>query len=208
MNAIAEIKDLSSDVPTVIGTPWEGGFFDGVYAIGQDVFAQVAAPKALGEIGPRIWHRNTELLIPGADSFVDGLANTIAMAEAGSELAQKVLELRIAGFDDWHIGARDQVELQYRHLKPTDDENYVYRHGDNPSSLPVGYPYSLHLPGQTSVNLFRQGGSEAFEPTWYWSSTQYSANLAWLQDFGGGLQFAYGKVYRGLVRAVRRFKVQ
>jgi hypothetical protein len=208
VNAIVDIKNFSGDVPTVIGTPWEGGYFDGIICDGQDVFAQVVAPKALGEIGPRVWHRDTELLIPGADSFVNGLANTLAMANAGSEIAQKVLELRIAGFDDWHIGARDQLELQYRLLKPTKQDNWVGRHGDNPSSLPVGYPYSIHLPGQTSVDLFRQGGPEAFEAAWYWSSTQYSAGDAWFQVFDDGGQGVTGKGYGGFVRPVRRLKIQ
>ena len=39
---------------------------------------------------------------------------------------------------------------------------------------------------------------------WHWTSTQYSATVAWFQIFVGGGQLAYGKVSKGLVRAVRR----
>jgi hypothetical protein len=206
MNAITNLPLAKQEVPTVFGTPWEGGFFAGIITFNGDVFAQVVAPKADGDLGPAIWHPDYKL-ITGADSFFDGLANTKAMAEAGSAIAQQVLELRIAGFNDWHIGARDQVELLYRGFKPTTEENYVYRSGDNPSSLPVGYPYSIHLPGQTPVELFREGGAEAFEDALYWSSTQYSAYFAWDQYFDNGLQYDALKYSRGRVRAVRRVKI-
>ncbi|MGA5724614.1 DUF1566 domain-containing protein [Ralstonia thomasii] len=193
-------------VPTIIGTSWEGGFYAGLISYGGDVYAQVTANKAEGEHKPAIWLPDyTE--IKGADSFFDGLSNTKAMAEAGSEIAQWALECRIAGFDDWAIPARDQLELQYRGFKPTDDENDVYRYGDNPSSLPPGYPYTIHLPGQTPVELFREGAAEAFEASWYWSSTQYSAGTAWGQDFYGGYQDYAGKGSKDRVRLVRSIKL-
>lgn len=206
MNSLVDLSNIADDVPTKFGAPWEGGFFGGIHSFGGDVYAQIIAPKALGEHAPAVWHRNSGL-IADADSFFDGLANTKAMAEAGSELAQWALGLRIAGSDDWHIASRDQHEPLYRHLKPTDAENWVYRNGDNPSSLPVGYPYTLRLPGQTDVELFREGGEEAFEPDWYWTSTQSSAGGAWLQYFDVGYQGLAYEGYRGRVRAVRRLKI-
>lgn len=206
MNSIVDIAAVSKDVPTKFGAEWEGGYFGGILTFGGDVYGQVISPKALGDIGPAIWHSDYTL-ITGADSFFDGLGNTKAMAEAGSEIAQQVLELRINGRDDWHIGSRDQVELMYRGLKPTTDENDVYRYGDNPSSLPPGYPYTLHLPGQTEVELFRDGCAEAFEATWYFTSTQYSANNAWGQHFDDGLQNLALKGTRGRFRAVRMIKI-
>ncbi|TXD58898.1 DUF1566 domain-containing protein [Ralstonia sp. TCR112] len=193
-------------VPAIIGTPWEGGFYSGLITFGGDVYAQVTAAKTDGEHKPAIWLLDyTE--IKGADSFFDGLANTKGMAEAGSEIAQWALEQRIAGFDDWAIPARDQLELQYRHFKPTTQENWVCRNGDNPSSLPPGYPYTIHLPGQTTVELFRVGGTEAFAADWYWSSTQYSADDAWSQTFNGGSQHYASKDLEGRVRLVRSIKL-
>ena len=206
MNALIDLSNIANDVPTKFGTPWEGGFFGGIHSFGGDVYAQIIAPKAVGEHQPTVWHRDYDLIV-GADSFFDGLANTKAMAEAGSEIAQWTLSLRIAGRDDWHIASRDQHEPLYRHLKPTDAENWVYRNGDNPSSLPVGYPYTKLLPGQTDVELFRKGGEEAFEADWYWTSTQYSAGLAWGQGFAGGGQDVADKDDQGRVRAVRRLKI-
>ncbi|WP_168163809.1 DUF1566 domain-containing protein [Jeongeupia sp. USM3] len=46
---------------------------------------------------------------------------------------------------------------------------------------------------------------ELFEEGWYWTSTQYSPNLAWSQSFDDGLQGNLVKDYEGRVRVVRRF---
>jgi hypothetical protein len=87
------------------------------------------------------------------------------MAEAGSPLAQWARGLDINGNTDWCIPARDVLELGYRHLKPTTYENSCsFRDGDNPSSIPAGYPYTEQLPAQTAAEAFREGGAEAFEP--------------------------------------------
>lgn len=202
MNAI--VKNL--DVPTEAGTPFGGGFYAGRIAFNGDIYATIVSPKNGGEHGPAIWlPKYTE--IAGAGSFFDGLANTKAMADAGSDLAKWALALNLGGETDWYLPSRDELELLYRHFKPTDDENYVYRNGDNPTSMPPGYPYALHLPGQTPVELFREGAAEAFEESWYWSSTQYSANLAWGQLFAGGRQYASYKGLTGRARAVRRIKI-
>ncbi len=202
MNAIV----MNLDVPTEAGTPFGGGFYVGRFVVNGDVYASVVAPKETGEKDRAIW-LPTYTEIVGADSLFDGFGNTRAMAEAGSEIAKWALGLNINGETDWYLPARDELELLYRHLKPTDDENYVYRHGENPSSFPPGYPYTIHLPGQTPVELFRNGGAEALEAAWYWSSTQSSAGGAWGQDFDGGSQYGAYKSRTGRARAVRRIKI-
>lgn len=142
--------------------------------------------------------------IEGADSFTDSLANTQAMAAAGSELAAKVLALNIEGFADWAIPARDVQELQYRHFKPTTEENWENsRNGDNPHSEPVGKLYSAEDPLQTVHAAFQEGGAEAFRDTLYWSSSQRSANFAFFMYFGDGIQYYYAKFIELRVRPVR-----
>jgi len=203
MNAIFK----PSDVPTIAGTPWEGGFYVGRITFGGEVYAQVVAPKEEGQLpDTHEWGKYGSEIV-GAASFCDGISNTKAMAESGLVIAERVLELRIAGFDDWHIPARDQLELAYRNFKPTSEENWVYRNGDNPSSVPPGYPYTIHLPGQTPVELFREGGAEAFDEAWYWTSTQYSASDAWSQYFYDGVQDYSFMYYYGRVRAFRSIKI-
>ena len=142
--------------------------------------------------------------IESADSFTDSLANTKAMAAAGSDLAAKVLALNIDGFTDWAIPARDVQELQYRHFKPTTEENWAGRRdGDNPNSDPVGKLYSEEDPAQTIHEAFREGGSEEFQDTWYWSSSQRSADNAFDMNFDDGLQFIDAKFSELRVRPVR-----
>ncbi len=202
MSASAENTISTSEL--VIGQPYGGGFFIGIIrdpVTGLE-YRQISAGVELelrgkwGEYGARI---------TGADSFIDGRANTEAMAASGSELAQKVLALG----EGWAIPARDQQELQYRHLKPTIDENYCWnRDGDNPHSVPVGTLYTEHYPAQTAVGAFKSGGKEAFKPRFYWSSSQRSASSAFGLGFGAGDQYDNGKNDECFVRPVRSELIQ
>ena len=205
MNAIAE-SSLTSQIPTTIGAPFEGGFYAGTFSKGGDMFVLILSPKAQGRHAPIAWGSYGQKL-DGADSFVDGLANTQAMAKANLPLATWALGLNIDGFNDWYLPSRDELEMLYRAFKPTADENYVYRHGDNPSSVPVGYPYTKAFPAQTALTAFAAGGAEAFDDEWHWSSTQFSAGNAWIQDFNGGYQDAYDEVSEARGVAVRRSKI-
>ncbi|MFT4171785.1 MAG: DUF1566 domain-containing protein [Rhodocyclaceae bacterium] len=194
-----------SDIPAV-ATATAGGFYAGLIKSDDQVFAIIAAPKAQGDIRAA-WGRYGEE-VTGAISYHDGMANTVAMAEAGSPIATQARAAQINGFTDWHVPSRDELETLYRAFKPTTDENYCsFRDGDNASSVPVGYPYTAGCPAQTQAPAFQAGGDEAFEPAWYWASTQDSAGVAWYQYFGDGYQF-YGNLdYEGRVRFVRRLLV-
>lgn len=62
----------------------------------------------------------------------------------------------------------------------------------------------FYLPSQAEIHLMAANLKEQMEPTWFWTSTQFSANYAWLQDFHDGIQFNGSKDYEGRARAVRR----
>jgi hypothetical protein len=190
------------DLPA-IGTPFEGGYFGGVIRLGTVLFAIAWAPKATGET-EGAW-MDTATDVPGTASCSDSLTNTLALAEAGSSLARWALDLDINGHDDWCLPARDVLELAYRHLKPTAQKTSGYfRDGDNPTSVPPGYPYRAdHMVVQTTAEGFAEGGAEAFEAGWYWSSSQYSAGYAWDQIFGYGDQGSNDKKFKARARAVR-----
>lgn len=53
------------------------------------------------------------------------------------------------------------------------------------------------------VNLRRKG--KITGDTWYWSSSFYSTDSAWGQDFGNGRQVDVYRNYAHSVRAVRAF---
>jgi hypothetical protein len=101
----------------------------------------------------------------GADSMLDGFANTQALVNSGNDhpAAQWAARLAIDGFSDFFI------------------------------------------PSIMELALLRVMVPDLFGDYWYVSSTQYSADSAWFQYFGGGLQGSAGKDFVGRFRAVRRF---
>ena len=199
---------MNADKPTILvpdqyGAPFEGGFYGGKITShgGLKVFGIAWSPKAYEF--EEIWLPSYKH-VPNATSCFHSMDNTRAMAEAGSPAALKVLGLTINDRNDWCIPARDVLELGYRYLKPGTGENSAtFRDGENPSSIPAGYPYTEQLPVQTLAEAFRIGGAEAFEEAWYGSSTQYSSYGAWSQYFGYGYQTGFYELYEALVRPVR-----
>lgn len=166
------------------------GFFTGIINVNGTEFAVVTAPKAIGE-SKQVWMPQYGM-IEGARSTFDSAANTKAMAEAGSPAALWAQSLVIDNNSNWVLPARDVVELQYRNLKPTTQENFcTFRDGDNPSSVPPGHLYTEASPAQTTVEAFQEGGAEAFDAAWYISSTQYSESDAYGQYFVTGTQGYY-----------------
>lgn len=188
-----------------IGTPMPGGFFAGVIMIEGERRAIIIAPKKLGELNG-VWHED-EPDVPGAKSYNNGLANTRAMAEAGSELAKQVLALEIGGQKDFYIPSQDELEICYRAFKPSAEQNWCYaRSGINLSALPPTYPYTPEFPVQTTLEDFMAGGEEAFKEVAYWSSTQHASysDYAWYQYFYYGNQhFSISKSAELCVLAVR-----
>jgi hypothetical protein len=190
-----------------IGAPYEGGFFTGVINIDGKHFALITAGAA-GQLRGKLMPLRGG--VDGCDHRADGQTNTEALAIAGSELAIAALALTIDGLSDWYIPSRDELELQYRAFKPTGDENYADGDdGINPSSVPVGEAYTEESPSQTTVKNFREGGTDAFEDWWYWSSTQHASNpsTAWYQNFYAGDQVYNLKGLQGRVRVVRRLPI-
>ena len=186
-----------------IGEAYGGGFFAGLIRIGSSTYGLIVAPKDGGEIvGEWVPHK----AVDDARSFFDGHANTQAMADAGSDIALWAYSLKIGDNSDWYIPSRDELEVCYRNLKPTDGSNYCGS-GDNPSAYLPSYAYSINTPAQTTAKAFR--GAQAFDPVWHWTSTQCagSASDAWYQSFGVGVQGSGDKGYKGRVRAVRRFLI-
>ena len=173
-------------LPTDIqpGQPFEGGFYGGKILLPMGIFALAWAPKST-EIKGCIGVHEAD-----AYDYADSRANTMALAAAGSHLAQAALAANINGHADWLLPARDVLELGYRLLKPTTMENDAsWRDGENPNSVPPGRHYTEQLPVQTTSDLFRAGGTEAFDPHWHLSSTLYSAGRAFCQHFGYGGQY-------------------
>jgi hypothetical protein len=96
--------------------PGQGGIYAGICR-GEDGQAPrhiivATAPEASftgvwGEYGKDV---------AGTKRRFDGRANTLAMAEAGSEIAQRVLALQIDGHQDFHIPSRAEAALAFANV--------------------------------------------------------------------------------------------
>jgi hypothetical protein len=194
---------MKTKFPDKPGTEMDDGFSAGIINVDGTHYGLILPPKAESEHAPIAWNDSLKM-VKGALSYGDGLANTKAMAKAGSQLAQWALDNKM------HIPSLDEMELLYRHFKPGTAKNACYaRSGINLSAVPPTYPYTPDAPKQIKLKAFREGGAEAFELAWYWSSTQRAADsgYAWMQYFSVGFQYYGHKSYYYRARAVRRIKI-
>jgi len=198
MNAPAPRSSLA--LPVAIGAPFEGGRFAGAIDIAGKIYAVVKPPLAEC-LHPRTVWNTSRKLVEGAYSLSDGLANTEALAKAGSALAQWALDRKL------HIPSVDELDLVYRAFKPTTQVNDCWmRSGINMNSVPPVHPYTPDFPAQTELEDCREGGAEAIPAEWIWTSTQsrnYS-DWAWMQHFASGFQNIIFKDYEICAVAVRR----
>ena len=203
-------------VPTRVGQKFEGGYFTGVIRIGTTCYAIIVAPKSTQVLG--IAFKTSADATANTQSVNDGWTNTNSINNSFHPAAQYCLSMAVRGYTDWYLPSRDELELCYRNLKPTVQYNATYTAGTytgnigladgaNPSSIPAGTAYTRTNITQTNVTTFRTGGVEAFDSSFYWTSTEYSVSSAraLIQYFGNGHQGNPIKTFTdGSVRAVRR----
>lgn len=91
----------------------------GRFFIGAQAYQLIVATGDEGELIETPWSGKSKK-VEGALSYCDGLANTRAMAAAGSELGKWALGLRIGGFDDWHIPSRLEALIAFGELGDKD----------------------------------------------------------------------------------------
>jgi hypothetical protein len=100
-----------------LGTLWpeQGGIFLGVMpatADDQPEYGLILCVDPAGDFKDTPWGEYGKRL-DGCDSDNDGLANTLAMAEAGNNLAWRITALQAGGFSDWYLPARNELRLAY-----------------------------------------------------------------------------------------------
>ena len=201
-------------IPTRIGQKFEGGYFAGINQIEDCVYAVLVALKST-ECRNQFKTRRSKT--PGIQIGNDGWSNTNAMNNNDHPAAHYCRSLNVGGHADWYLPSRDELELCYRNLKPTDRDNATYTagrfpgnlslaNGANRSSIPTGSAYTETNPEQTIVTAFWTGSEAAFDENWYWTSTEFSSstNYSLNQDFFNGNQAWVNKTVVGRVRGVRR----
>lgn len=110
---MAPVKPTELKLPR-IGASWrgQGGKFVGLIRgeNGQPDYGLVVpiheSASLKGSYGP--YDR-----LEDAESEYDGMANTRAMAAAGSAIAKRALALRIDGYADFYIGSRHEASMAY-----------------------------------------------------------------------------------------------
>lgn len=138
-----------------VGQPLSGGFFAGrIYFDGAE-HAVIDAGREF-EVVAQWWDQpGPRVTVRGAQSFHNGYANTVAMAEAGSAIAQKVLRMTIRGQRDWHLPSIEQLQVMRANLLQLPD---------------WGRYWSVDRAG---------GPTQAFTHAEYWTSTQNAAGSSW-----------------------------
>ena len=197
--------------PLTIGDFYGGGYYAGDFTLtpngGVAQYRLIVSPKSSGETTSG-WGNTSGV----TTSEIDGWANSNLLNSAANPPAAFCRGLTINGYNDWYWPARYELELLYYNLKPTTTNNVTYRFrnsGDNLYAIPPrNTAYGTQVPAQTSVSLFKSTGSEAFDATYYWGSTnEYpSAPYCFFMSMSNGdLNFGSGGSLR--IRAVRRVAI-
>lgn len=158
------------------GAKFEGGIYAGRFFISDQAYALVVAPKVKGEVKPMRWNESMAM-VAGATSHCDGLANTQAMAKAGSDLAKKITGLKIGKASDWYLPSRLELLLAYSELRNVK----AFRPGGKQAFDRAWY--------------------------WSSSQHAEDPDFAWTQGFGDGNQLYWFKDLSYRARAVRRIKI-
>ncbi|WP_277592944.1 hypothetical protein [Pseudomonas chlororaphis] len=149
-------REISPAALPAIGQPFAGGFYAGRLFFDGVEHALIDAGREF-EKDAQWWDRpGPHLNIRGSKSYYDGMANTRAMAEAGSAIAQKVLGMSIRGHRGWHIPAIEELQVMRANLLQLE-------------------AWGKHWPIQGAG-----GPAQAFALREYWSSTQKpTAGSSW-----------------------------
>lgn len=215
-------------VPSVYGQAYGGGFYAGKIVDGGVTYYLIVAPNASG-YSIKAFGPNGAALPAATNTTTNGLASSNSMNSATYPAAYFCRGLNIAGFTDWYLPSRDELEILYRNLKGTTSANLVagawrsaanmgasgygldnQANGVNANSSPTGAAYTSGSPAQTAATDFQGTNAEAFKRNWspyYYSSTNFDDNnLVWEMDMNDGTQYVnnYYKATIGAIRAVRR----
>lgn len=198
------------EVPTIPGTPWQGGFYAGLIRVGSDIYALVVAPKSAEST--LAW-KTANTSTPGATSLTDGRANTMAMVAAGVDLhpaAKHCVNYRGGGHDDWYLPSFRELVVCYWNFKPNNTGNTTSV-GSNPDSLPTTQNYTAGSPSISGAVDFQAGNPQAFNDAFggaYWSSLAQTTAEAYVNHFNTGDAYEATKTSSLTVRPVRRVKIE
>jgi hypothetical protein len=108
------------------------------------------------------------------------------------------------GQTDWYLPSRLELDIAYFNLKPSTAANNT-NSGANIYAVPQrSSNFTSSYPTQTSVNIFKATGTEAFFDEVHWMSTEVNPSTGTLFAFNTGGQFNSSKTDASRVRAFRK----
>jgi len=215
-----------------IGETYQGGYYAGQISDGGIIYNLIVAPVTSGQlfgqygglVAGALAYKTTSTNDPSSGNLYGNLDNggptTVALADgnhpifdwcintnngpnAGNYDAGNNAGTGIGGFNDWYVPAMGELEIIYRNLKPSTDQNATDS-GANNSAVPPTSNYTALNPGQTSVSVFQDGNSQAFSGNYYWSSSAIQPSESRVQAYSDGVQRVFPKTEVRSVRAIRR----
>jgi hypothetical protein len=161
MNAAASSTAASAETPVTtllralsvpaIGTHWveQGGIFAGVIRgiDGAPDAALIIADDARGQFEDREWGPYGKDV---ATDALGGMANTVAMSGAGSQLAADILALDLAGHADWYLPCSADLHLAFANVADRFDQADYY------------WSSTQYSPGYAWAQDFERGGSSFY----------------------------------------------
>ena len=197
----------------VIGQAFGGGFFCGQISTAGNGIADynlVLGPKSSTQAtGPaNRSYKDTNSDDPGAASVSDGAANSDSINNFAHQAVYFCRNLNVGGFTDWYLPAKNEFEICYYNLKPSNQSNDTTS-GVNTNAVPSrGSFYTAGDPAVTPIADFtNDSGTNNLNISPYWTSTQANIATAWRQSPANGLQGNYNKTNGNYVRAFRRVAV-
>lgn len=207
----AASNSITTPVLLVIGQAYEGGYYTGQIGIsGVATHNLVVGPLSTAQSPSTIQLKTTNTATAGTLSQIDGPTNSASMNTVANPAAYFCEGLNIGGYTDWYLPATNEMEVYYYNLKPTTNLNNTAK-GANPNSIPERTAnYTSGDPAQTTVTIFKAGGTQAgtvSNP--YWTSTQSTVLTTKGTYFAMavGYHYSFNKTITLNVRAFRRVAV-
>jgi hypothetical protein len=232
----SQFKMKSSFLPEP-GDAFGGGFFGGQVNISGTIYNLIVAPRTSGGLQGQYGGDNPNFLV-GSNSAATqtsydpnwGGNSTQTQATGGAPFAQFIYSngqgpnagnndvtntvgTGIGGFNDWYVGSIYEMQVLFYYLKPGAGTVSTNANWAIPIAVsPMPTTASGYSIPQTSIDIFKEGGSQAWATTntgSYWTSTSpTSIDTTYNQRFdnsgsgGPGLNnSSQGSFY---VRGIRR----
>jgi len=189
------------------GTIYLGQFDGGKYMVTPSGCTNSTTPTCAGgtDTTTKFWNDGTTTWvdIPGVETFTTasqkssssyrGNVNTdaiIVQHGTAANAAKYCQDMVYGGYSDWYLPSKSELAYMYCKATPTGTHN-------------TSYP-------QEEANCVAYGGKQSiltgFAANYYWSSTEYTNALAWIQHFNDGNQSNPGnKTSAYPVRCLRRY---